>query len=172
MSDKIPLDQQIAELKRELALRANVYPGFVARGKMRQGEADLHIARMTAALHTLMWLQENETKIKAKVEFGGTVDPPAPMFAADPPKTARYKVRGTAMIDMAKGGYMHLYDIIDSERDNKVIGAKSITAETRKSPVRFAYALGDQKFDDVNAFIAAYEATLGSAPDGQQTQAG
>ena len=30
---------QIAEVKREIALRRNVYPTFVARGKMKQGEA-------------------------------------------------------------------------------------------------------------------------------------
>lgn len=48
------LDHQIAELKRELALRKNVYPKFVAAGKMRQSEADLSTARMTSALHTVM----------------------------------------------------------------------------------------------------------------------
>jgi|SRR5579871_688227 len=50
----IALEQQIACLKREIALRKNVYPGFVARGRMKQAEADREIERMTAALHTLM----------------------------------------------------------------------------------------------------------------------
>lgn len=48
------IDHQIAELKRELALRKNVYPKFVAKGTMRQAEADLSTERMTAALHTVM----------------------------------------------------------------------------------------------------------------------
>lgn len=52
----ISLDQQISEVKRELAMRAAVYPGLVAKKKMRQGEADLHVARMTAALKSLEWL--------------------------------------------------------------------------------------------------------------------
>ncbi len=64
---KTTLDQQLAEVKREIALRRNVYPGFVARKKMRQGEADEHLARMEAVLQTLEWLQTNEVAIKAKV---------------------------------------------------------------------------------------------------------
>jgi hypothetical protein len=48
------LDQQIAELKREIALRKNVYPKWVAAGKMRQAEMDHHMGAMTAALHTAM----------------------------------------------------------------------------------------------------------------------
>lgn len=52
----IGLAQQIAEVERELALRNNVYPGLVARKKMRQGEADAHVARMQAVLKTLRWL--------------------------------------------------------------------------------------------------------------------
>jgi hypothetical protein len=48
------LNQQIAELKRELALRKNVYPKWVANARMRQSEMDHHMATMTAALHTVM----------------------------------------------------------------------------------------------------------------------
>lgn len=59
----IPIDQQIAEVKRELAMRAAVYPGLVTKKKMRQGEADLHVARMTAALKSLEWMQANEAFI-------------------------------------------------------------------------------------------------------------
>lgn len=36
--------------RRELALRAAVYPGLIAKKKMRQGEADLHVARMQEVL--------------------------------------------------------------------------------------------------------------------------
>ena len=53
----VSLEDQIACLKREIALRKNVYPGFVARGRMKQSDADREIERMTAALHTLIALQ-------------------------------------------------------------------------------------------------------------------
>lgn len=52
------IDQQIAEMKREIALRKNVFPKWVAAGKMRQAESDHGIAAMTAALHTVMALKE------------------------------------------------------------------------------------------------------------------
>ena len=49
----ITLDDQIAEVKRELYFRGRVYPGLVSRGKMTQAEADKHTARMRAVLATL-----------------------------------------------------------------------------------------------------------------------
>lgn len=52
------IHEQIAEVKRELALRERVYPGFVARGKMKQADADEHYARMKAALQTLLKVVE------------------------------------------------------------------------------------------------------------------
>ena len=48
-----PISQQINEVERELSLRRSVYPGLVTRGKMRQSEADEHLARMEAVLATL-----------------------------------------------------------------------------------------------------------------------
>ena len=60
---KITLDEQIAEVAREVALRRNVYPQFVGRGKMEQAEADLHFARMEAVLATLTWLRENRSAV-------------------------------------------------------------------------------------------------------------
>ena len=64
---KPTIDQQIAEVARECALRKNVYPQFVARGKMEQTEADDHAARMEAALETLKWVRDNrEALIKLK----------------------------------------------------------------------------------------------------------
>jgi len=53
MSDIIPLAAQIAEVKREIALRKNVFPKWIAQGRMTQAKADHQIAAMTAALHTL-----------------------------------------------------------------------------------------------------------------------
>lgn len=52
------LDQQIASLKREIAMRKNVYPKWVTAGKMRAGEAEHEIGAMTAALHTLLNLKD------------------------------------------------------------------------------------------------------------------
>ena len=58
----ITLAHQIQEIDRELAVRAAVYPRWVHAGKMRQGEADLHIERMRAVKVTLEWLQTNEIR--------------------------------------------------------------------------------------------------------------
>jgi hypothetical protein len=54
------LSQQIEEVKRELAMRSRVYPGFVGKGKMRASEADFHMDRMRAVLHTLERLVAEE----------------------------------------------------------------------------------------------------------------
>lgn len=58
---KISLDQQIEEVERELAFRADVYPRQVTSGKMRQSIADYHVARMKAALATLQWLKKHRS---------------------------------------------------------------------------------------------------------------
>lgn len=68
MTDKVPLDEQIAEVKRELALRENAYKGFVARQKMTQEEADEHIRRMKGVLKTLLWCQKNEAVVREVAE--------------------------------------------------------------------------------------------------------
>lgn len=52
------LKDQIAEVGREIGLRKNVYPKFVASKRMTQAEADWHIARMEAAYRTLKGLEE------------------------------------------------------------------------------------------------------------------
>ena len=49
---------QIAELKRELAVRQHVYSSWIRKGTMTQENADRQVARMKAALHTLLELQE------------------------------------------------------------------------------------------------------------------
>lgn len=64
---KYSLTAQIAEVKRELALRAGVYPGRVAAGKMRDSEAEMHTDLMHNVLETLEWLQANEATVKAAV---------------------------------------------------------------------------------------------------------
>jgi hypothetical protein len=60
---KISLDDQIAEIDRELKLRETVYANHVMRKKMSQEKADLHMARMVAVLQTLIWLKTHREKI-------------------------------------------------------------------------------------------------------------
>ena len=67
MSDRvgeIPLANQIAELKREIAIRKNTFPKWVAQGRMTQAKADQQIQDMTAALHTLLKLEEDSRSEK------------------------------------------------------------------------------------------------------------
>lgn len=64
---RISIDQQIAEVERELVLRRNVYPDFVRSGKLRQGEADLSMNRMQAVLVTLRYMREHRDTILAAV---------------------------------------------------------------------------------------------------------
>jgi hypothetical protein len=47
------ITEQIASAKRELALRRNVYPGWVAKERMKQETADHEIACMEAIVATL-----------------------------------------------------------------------------------------------------------------------
>jgi hypothetical protein len=49
----ISLEEQIACVKREIAMRKNVYAKRVLSGSMKQAEADREIARMEAVLETL-----------------------------------------------------------------------------------------------------------------------
>jgi hypothetical protein len=48
------LDEQIASISREIAIRERVYPKWVETGKMKKPAADHEIACMKAALGTLM----------------------------------------------------------------------------------------------------------------------
>lgn len=54
----IPLAAQIAEVERELAMRAHAYPRFVERGTLKQESADRQIAALRAALVTLKGIAE------------------------------------------------------------------------------------------------------------------
>lgn len=53
------IDEQIAEVGREIGLRKNVYPMFIARGKLTEAEAAEHTARMEAVYRTLKWVKAN-----------------------------------------------------------------------------------------------------------------
>lgn len=61
----IPIAQQLAEVRRELALRAAVYPRHVAAGKMTKAQADHCMAAMTAVLKTLEWCAAIAPTIRA-----------------------------------------------------------------------------------------------------------
>jgi len=65
---KFNLRQQIEEIDRELTKRAEVYPRWVRAGKIKQSQADYHVARLEAVKRTLEWLAANETEIRAYVE--------------------------------------------------------------------------------------------------------
>ena len=65
MTERPNIHQQIEELQRELSLRGTVYPGWVARGKLRQSEADEHMARLRAALDTLLWCRDHRDTVLA-----------------------------------------------------------------------------------------------------------
>jgi hypothetical protein len=53
----ITLLDQIKEVKREIALREQAYPGFVQRGRLTEGQASWSLAAMRAALETLEALE-------------------------------------------------------------------------------------------------------------------
>lgn len=74
----VSIRQQIEEVEREIALRANVYPRMVSSGKMRESVAEFHTERIKAVLATLQWLQQNEPAIKARTETpaAGPAAPP------------------------------------------------------------------------------------------------
>ena len=65
----VSLDDQIRCLKREIAMRKNVYPKWLASGRMSRKEADREIDAMTAALHTLFAVKRlRETMMKHRGE--------------------------------------------------------------------------------------------------------
>jgi hypothetical protein len=59
------LQAQIAEVKREIAMRRSVYGGLVARRKMKQGEADERLLLMLNVLQTLEQLAFNDRITRA-----------------------------------------------------------------------------------------------------------
>ncbi len=61
---KVSLVSQILEVEREIAKRRQVYPRLVAKGDMRQAEAELLIARMEAVFDTLTFLSAHEAAFR------------------------------------------------------------------------------------------------------------
>ena len=58
------LDEQIKCVGREIGMRKNVYPRWVANGKMTQAKADHEIAAMEATLETLKQFGELEERLR------------------------------------------------------------------------------------------------------------
>lgn len=52
----ISLDEQIQEVRRELALRKNAYPRWIKNGTLKEADAERQIARMQAVHDTLVGL--------------------------------------------------------------------------------------------------------------------
>lgn len=61
---RIPIDDQIACVRRELAQRRRVYPRLIKNESMTKEEAAKELHRMEAVLNTLVWLQENKARIQ------------------------------------------------------------------------------------------------------------
>ncbi|MEZ5792502.1 MAG: hypothetical protein R3D34_17540 [Nitratireductor sp.] len=68
---RVNLSQQIACVSREIAMRQQVYPGQVSRGKMRGAEAEYEIACMEQVLKTLRFVQQHHAEIVAVVAAKG-----------------------------------------------------------------------------------------------------
>ena len=58
MSELVSLQEQVREVGREVGMRKNVYPKWVAAGRLTQAQADKQIAAMEAAYATLKACQE------------------------------------------------------------------------------------------------------------------
>ncbi len=67
MKPPITLDQQIADVEREIAMRKAVYPKWVAAGKLKQAKANQQIVTMEAVSSTLNWLRRNEETVRRAV---------------------------------------------------------------------------------------------------------
>lgn len=50
---QITIDEQIAEVKREIAMRNKVYPKWIEAGSMKKSKADFQILAMEAVLISL-----------------------------------------------------------------------------------------------------------------------
>jgi hypothetical protein len=65
----ISLADQIAEAQRELALRKRLYPGWIKRGTLTEGQATYYLAAMQAIVQTLRQLDMDQRQLPL---FGAT----------------------------------------------------------------------------------------------------
>ena len=56
--ERVSLQDQIAEVKREILMRQQVYTRMVDQGKMQRGEAERRTVAMAAVLRTLEQVRE------------------------------------------------------------------------------------------------------------------
>ena len=64
----VDLEQQISEVKRELAMRRHVYPRFVANEQITEADANHRIAALEAVLETLTTVKaERDSKINPRL---------------------------------------------------------------------------------------------------------
>lgn len=59
----VPLDLQIASVRREIGMRERVYPRQVAAKKMKQDTADYELRTMKAVLETLLKLRGEDLPV-------------------------------------------------------------------------------------------------------------
>lgn len=67
---KFSLRQQIAEVDRELRMRATVYPRLVRKGEMRQSESEYLIDLMQGVKATLEMIEQHEDAVRALAARG------------------------------------------------------------------------------------------------------
>jgi hypothetical protein len=65
---KWTLADGIAEIRRELALRKQVYPNFVARNRYTQDQVDGFVRNLEGALKFLEFCANNEARLKAVLQ--------------------------------------------------------------------------------------------------------
>lgn len=59
----VSIADQIKSVGREIGMRRNVYPKWVAQGRMTQADADAEIAAMEAAYATLKWVDKHRARL-------------------------------------------------------------------------------------------------------------
>lgn len=57
MNRPVSLQEQVAEVERELRLRRNVYPSMISRGNLKESDARRRIEHLEAVLVTLKRLE-------------------------------------------------------------------------------------------------------------------
>ncbi len=96
MPERPSLTDQIAAVRRELALRERVYPRWVDAGRMKQAKADTEIVAMRAVLATL-----------------AAIEPP-PQRADGAPSSAPWNLLSSSA--PSGNGSFHLYVVDASQR--------------------------------------------------------
>lgn len=63
----VSIEQQIAEVRRQIDRHKRVYPPLVSARKMRRAEADYTLSCLDGALGTLIWVKEHRAEILAAI---------------------------------------------------------------------------------------------------------